>query len=159
LRDVSEMPADMGEVGGKFHIPQSEFPDQFDLVWCAASVYGQPQPDNVMARERRGWESVWGSDFGGRYKHFVPTGGKLDEPIVRDGLMLMARPASWSAKAREEDRRKAAAPVLAQAKSLQSGQVEGVRFPGRPLNVSGRSGISKTVEPLDAPALRQGPEL
>ena len=154
LRDVSEMlPAD--EAGTKLNIPASEFPEGYDLIWAACSIYGQPQPDNIMAREKRGFVSVWGSDFDGKYKHFVPPGGKMDEPIVRDGLMLMARDARWSARAREEDKRRAAAPVLAQTKSIQSGQIDGLGgFEGRAMNVNGRRGISKTVEPLDAGAIR-----
>jgi hypothetical protein len=155
LRDPSEMPADSESLGGKLHIAKEDFPDGRDLIWCAASVYGQPQPDNVMARERRGWEPVWGSDFEGRFKHFVPSGGKMDEPIVKDGLMLMARDLRWSMKAKAEEARKAAAPVLAQAQQLQRGQVDGVAFPGRALNVSGRQGLSKSVEPLDAAAIRE----
>ena len=44
-------------------------------------------------------------------------------------------------------------PVVAQTKALQSGRVEGVRFPegARAIPVSGRMGIAKSVEPLSIP--------
>jgi hypothetical protein len=146
------MPADT-EGSSIFSIARSDWPDGRELIWCTVSVFGQPQDDNRMKRERRGYEGVWPEDFGGRYAHLVPSGHQ--GPIIKDGMMLMCRQTTWGDRAREEERRKAAAPVLAQAQSLQRGQLDGVAFPGRALNVSGRSGISKSVEPLDAGAIRE----
>lgn len=150
IRPVSEMAEFTDDVSG-LNIPKSEHPDQFDLIWCTTSVFGQPTNDLLMKRERRGYEAVHAEDFEGRYAYLVR--GQQSGPIVKDGMMLMARPTSWGEKAREEEKRKASGAVAQQTRSLQSGHVEGVRF----LDGTRPGKVSKTVEPLDSEALRSTP--
>jgi len=57
-RPISEMPEYDENIGNTLHIRRDEWPDGIVLQWITASVYGQPQPDNVSKYARRGWEPV-----------------------------------------------------------------------------------------------------
>jgi hypothetical protein len=122
LRPVSEM-AEMQE-STPLHIDPKDFPDQFDLQWVTSEVFGQPT-NRRMRFEQRGWESVHGDDFDGRYDgRFMPAGHNGE--IKMEGMVLMARPKAWSNKARQEDQRAAQQAVRVKADQLGAGQIPGV---------------------------------
>jgi hypothetical protein len=149
LRSVEEMPNEETPVS-KIHISTRDYPEGFDLLWAAASIYGQPQPDLMAERYRMGWEHVHAEDFDGRYRKFAPTGH--EGPIEHNGLVLMARPKAWSDKARARERHKAQAAI----KNIEERHRGGV-VAGPSLLAEGAqhqtarmvSGIRRTVEPLD----------
>jgi hypothetical protein len=147
LRPVSEMPE--AQESTPLHIDKSDFPDDFDLQWITTSVLGQPQASNRMKHERRGWESLRGDDFGGRYDGRWTAPGDKGE-ITVDGMTLMARPKTWSDKARKDDQRAAQAAVRVKQEQLGAGELPGVAGAGHP---SARSfnHLRKRTERLDVP--------
>jgi hypothetical protein len=147
LRPVSEM-ADQQE-STPLHIPASDFPDQFDLTWVTDSVLGQPQGSHRMRREQRGWVPVHGEDFGGKYDgRFTPKGTQGE--INVDGMVLMARPKSWSEKARKEDQRAAQQAVAIKAQQLGRGALPGVSGADH-VSAKNFNHLRKHHEPLQVP--------
>jgi hypothetical protein len=147
LRPVSEMPD--AQENTPLHIDKGDFPDDFDLQWITTSVLGQPQSSNRMKHERRGWEPVHGDDFGGRYDGRWTAPGDLNE-ITVDGMTLMARPRTWSEKAKADERRAAHAAVRVKQEQLGAGELPGVAGASHP---SARSfnHLRKRTERLDVP--------
>jgi hypothetical protein len=117
-RPVTEMPDDTED--DRLRIPRDQFPDQMDLCWVTSSILGQPQPNNLSRRARRGWEPVHGDDFEGLYDgRFTAPDHK--GPIEIDGLMLCARTLSWSKQAKAEELARAQGAVQIKAQALANG--------------------------------------
>jgi hypothetical protein len=126
LRPIAEMAEDE-PTGSRLWIDPKEFPEGFDLCWITKSVHGQPQPSHFSRRLKRGWVPVCAGDFEGKFDgRFTPPGHQGE--IEVDGLVLAARDARWSAKARQEDRMNAAAAVLIKEQQLGSGELQGVKM-------------------------------
>jgi hypothetical protein len=150
LRDPSEMPPEVE--GNRMFIHRSEYPDGFDLQFVTKSIYGQEQPSHLAGFYRRGWEPVHGDDFGGKFSgRWTPVVHK--GPIEIDGMILVARDARWSAKAKEDDRRKAQMALAVKEQQLRGGQIEGVSMDGGSRHPSALASnkIRKSYERLDVP--------
>jgi hypothetical protein len=147
LRPISEMPEPRETT--PLHIDKKDLPDQFDLQWVTSEVLGQPQSGHRMRHEQRGWVPVHGEDFDGKYDGwFLPKGHQGE--IKVDGMVLMARDARWSEKARAEDQRNAQAAVRVKQEQLGAGQLPGVNGAD---HSSARSfnHLRKRTERLDVP--------
>jgi hypothetical protein len=150
LRPLEEMPPEVE--GSRMHIDKSEYPDGFDLQFVTKSIYGQEQPSHTAGFYRRGWEPVHGTDFEGRFDgRWTPPGYK--GPIEIDGMILVARDARWSAKAKEDDRRKAQMALAVKEQQLRGGQIEGVGMDGGSTHPSALASnkIRKSYERLRVP--------
>ena len=82
----------------KFFIPQElkdAHPD-VSFEWKRESVYGQSDPYYLAEQRNQGWEPVDADDMPG----LTPPGHQ--GPIIREGLVLMARPAELTKQARDE---------------------------------------------------------
>src|SRR6516165_11666219 len=60
----------------------------YSLLWVCFECNGKPFPQLVSARRRNGYSDVRKGNFGGALDHLCDKDGR----IVREGLMLMARP-------------------------------------------------------------------
>jgi hypothetical protein len=150
LRDLEEMPPEVE--GSRMHISRSEWPDGSSLQWVTKSVYGQEQPSHTAGFYRRGWEPVWGEDFGHRFAgRWTPVGHQ--GPIEVDGMILCARDARWSEKAKQDDMRKAQGALAVKEAQLRGGQIEGVGMDGGSRHPSALASnkIKKSYERLQVP--------
>jgi hypothetical protein len=137
----------------RLHIPRHMFPDQFDLQWVTDSIFGQPQPNHRSRHERRGWEPVHGDDFDGRFDGMhTPVGYKGE--INVDGLVLMARPKTWSDRARTEDAARAGQAVAVKRQAISSGSAlaeQGVAFSTTHPSLRTVNRAKGTMERLEVP--------
>jgi hypothetical protein len=150
LRPLDEMPPEVE--GNRMHIDKSEYPDGFDLQFVTKSIYGQEQSSHLAGFYRRGWEPVRGNDFEGRFDgRWTPPGHT--GPIEIDGMILVARDARWSKKAKEDDMRKAQMALAIKEQQLRGGQIEGVGFDGGSQHPSALAlnKIRKSYERLQVP--------
>lgn len=102
----------------KFEVPQAAL-DRFKaagwtLEFKRHTLMGQEDPSYQVALGENCWEAVTTDEIPG----FMPSGHS--GAIVRDGLMLMKRPAYLTEEARQEDT--AAARGMIRAKEAQLGQ-------------------------------------
>ena len=169
LRGVEEYP-DAEQADTKFFIdrgirpgthpryPQGrkgDYPDGFDLQWVAISVWGQPLPQFEAEYARKGWQAVYPHDFDGRYAgRFVPHSHQ--GPIVLDGLMLMARPMSWTEKARGLASREAHNQVAIKVNQLQQGELDKVTLDTQHKHLDKTNYVRTSIEGVGAPG---GPPL
>lgn len=110
------------EEESKLRIPRHQFPDGFDLQWVTHSVFGKEEPQHKAKYQRQGWVTVLAEEWGGKYgRMFMPDGYQGE--INVDGLVLMARPESWSAKARALEAQRARERVYLKEQQLRSGEL------------------------------------
>jgi 3',5'-cyclic AMP phosphodiesterase CpdA len=150
LRPIEEMPDEVE--GSRMTIDKAEWPEGFSLQWVTTSVYGQPQPSHSAGFYRRGWEPVHAADFAGRFEgRWTPPGH--EGPIEVDGMILCARDARWSEKARKDDARKAQLALAVKEAQLKGGQIEGVSMDGGARHPSALASnkIRKSYERLSVP--------
>jgi hypothetical protein len=134
------------------HIDKSEFPDGFDLQFITKSIYGQEQPSHTAGFYRRGWEPVWAQDFDARFDgRWTPPGHT--GPIEIDGMILVARDARWSKKAKEDDMHKAQGALAVKEAQLRGGNIEGVGMDDGAKHPSALASnrIKKSYERLQVP--------
>jgi hypothetical protein len=113
------MPADDGTGDLRLHIPKSRWPDQFDLQWITTSVFGQPTNTHRARHEKMGWEACLLGDFEGALDEY---GTGVPGAIEHEGMTLYARPATWSAKARERDLARAVGAVQIKENQIRGGE-------------------------------------
>lgn len=113
----------------KFEIPPHMIPKGMDPLWLPVTIAGAPNP-LVGDYYRAGWQPAAASDFpelsgyGTEYPESMVSRGLLknvgaEEPIVKDGLMLVLRPKELSAAAREYEKSEANAQVDNQMRRLK----------------------------------------
>lgn len=161
LRGPEEYPMD-DMAGSKFHIagPKrrgdgsviswGEYPEGFDLQWVGITIWGQHQPQIEAEFTRKGWEPVHHGDFDGRFDgRFLPRSHV--GPIVAEGLMLVARPMSWSDKARGLATREANNRVAIKVGQLKAGELDGVTLNPQHKHLKDTNYINVDVETVSAP--------
>lgn len=105
----------------KYEIPPHMIPKGMDPLWLPVTIAGAPNP-LVGDYYRAGWQPATSADFpelsgyGTEYPPAMISRGLLknveaEEPIIKDGLMLVLRPKELSAAARAEEGREANAMV------------------------------------------------
>lgn len=108
----------------KLHIPKDMWPQDFSLQWVTHSVWGRPEYQHRARYERSGWVSVMVGEFDGRYDRFMPGGANGE--IIQDGLVLMARPRSWSERATMNNVKRGRERVFIKEQQLRMGDLNGV---------------------------------
>lgn len=159
-RPVSEM-AEYGETpANPLHIRKDDYPEGFELIWATKEVHGQPVPEIINERLRRGYNFVHEEDFEGRYRHrWTPSGHQ--GAIEYNGLALMARSKAWGEKGRAQERAAAKAKVRSVEEKHRGGVLSGTTLlsEGAQHDSARRwSGIKKTIEPLDMGPITRGDE-
>jgi hypothetical protein len=79
----------------------------YSLLWVCFESLGRPYPELVNARKRNGYSEVKKGNFGGCLDHLADRDGRL----VKEGLVLMARPNQIEEMARRHDTRAAKAAI------------------------------------------------
>jgi hypothetical protein len=79
----------------------------YSLLWVCFECNGKPFPNLVSARKRNGYAEVRRGNFGGALDHLCDKDGR----IVREGLVLMARPMEIQRMAVAHDVRAAKAAI------------------------------------------------
>ena len=97
----------------------------YSLLWVCFECNGKPFPQLVSARRRNGYSDVRKGNFGGALDHLCDKDGR----IVREGLMLMARPIEIQRMAEAHDARAARAAVENMRRSHADEGVSGISMP------------------------------
>lgn len=151
-RDISEYIEE--EESDRLKIAKSDYPDGFDLQWVTRSVWGRPESQLLGRFQRKGWKSVLPGEFEGKYDHFVAAGHEGD--IEVDGLVLMARPKTWSDRAKALDDRAAIEKVQIKTQQLTGGEVDGVKFDTQHPSARAVSRVNRSYETIAVPPDRKG---
>lgn len=120
---------DEDDVGGlgeespdRLAIDPALVPEGMSLQWVTDSVYGQGVPQHRARFEKRGWTPVHQEDFDGAFDGmFMPRGAEGE--IKVDGMVLMARPAEMTRKARLDEKRRANEVVRIKEQALRGGDI------------------------------------
>jgi hypothetical protein len=122
--------------------------DGFALQWITRAVRGMETPQEVSKMTRGGWTPVHQSDFDGMLDgDFMPKG--LDDVIVVDDCMLVARPIEIHNKAKAMERRMANSPLQITEEQLGRG-IPGVTGSDHPSATRGNM-IKKHIERIEIP--------
>lgn len=135
----------------QLRIAKSEWPQHFALQWITESVWGQPFPQHRARAEKAGWVPVHQEDFDGKYRGRFMSADYEGE-IKLDGLVLMARPQSWSDRANNIMKARAQQRVQIKEMQLRSGDLSGVTLsPDHPTAV--RSNIvDRSIDTISVPS-------
>lgn len=97
-------------------------PEGMSLQWVTEAVLGKPMPERLAGFERKGWTVVHNDDFDGQLDGLFNKKG-AQEPIRKDGMVLVARPKEMTAKARRRDHMAALEKVKIKEQALRGGDV------------------------------------
>jgi hypothetical protein len=122
--------------------------DGIALQWVTKSVRGQETPQELSKMTKGGWTPVHQSDFDGILDGmFMPKG--VDEQIIVEDCLLVARPTELQKKARTAEGREARRPLQVVDEQLGHG-IPGVTGSGHPTALRGNM-INRTVERIEIP--------
>lgn len=80
----------------RFFIADEDKPEGVDFNWKRFSVQGQEDPYYISNMRQQGWEPVDAEDM----PNLAPEGAT--GPIIKDGMILMARPMELTMQSRKE---------------------------------------------------------
>lgn len=120
--------------------------DGVALQWVTKSVRGQEMPQELSKMTRGGWTPVYQSDFDGLLDGMFLSKG-IDDVIMVDDCMLVARPAEIQVKARREQMREAGRPLQIAEEQLGHG-IPGVTGSN---HRSVQNSIKRTMERVEIP--------
>jgi hypothetical protein len=124
----------------------------FVLMWVVHECNGKPFPDLVNARQRNGFAEVKAENFGGVLRHMA----NKDGAIVKEGLVLMARPVQIERKARAHDERMAKGAIEQMKRSHSELGPEGITMPDGNNKIARAKNMHRqTFEPLPRNARRR----
>lgn len=115
--------------------------DGLALQYIAEECYGKSLDRDVAQYVRNGWTRVEAGDIDGIHGDALGYGG----------LRLYARPVELERKAKEHDKRKAAAVVATKNQGLLSGDLPGVTLDARHPSAVRNNRINRTIEPIAIP--------
>jgi hypothetical protein len=122
--------------------------DGIALQWVTKSVRGQETPQELSKMTKGGWTPVHQSDFDGILDGmFMPKG--VDEQIIVEDCLLVARPTELQKKARAAEGREARRPLQVVDEQLGHG-IPGVTGSAHPTAIRGNM-INRTVERIEIP--------
>jgi hypothetical protein len=127
----------------KFYIDPSIIPDGWSYEWRTHTILGKEDPSYEVNLARRGWEPVPRS----RHPFLMPE-GYTGETILRDGQMLMERPAEITNEAKAREYRSARDQV--RAKEEQLGAAPPGQF-GRDNKGAPLANVKKSFESIPIP--------
>jgi len=134
----------------QLRIPKNEWPAGFALKWVTESVWGQPFPQVRARSEKGGWVPVHQEDFDGAYRgRFMPH--DFNGKIKVDGLVLMARPQTWSDKAERVNRSRAEQRVQIKEAQLRMGDLGGVTLAADHPSAVRSNIIERSVDTIAVP--------
>lgn len=107
----------------KFFFDRAKIPDGWDYEFKRDTVYNQSDPAYQVQLARNGWQPVPLS----RHPEEMPA-GYAGNTILRDGQVLMERPAEMTKMARDHEQRMARRQVRAKEEQLTSANLPGVSF-------------------------------
>lgn len=111
--------------------------DGVALQWATKSVRGMETPQQMSQMTRGGWTPVHQSDFDGLLDGlFMPKG--VDEPIIVEDCILVARPVEIQRKAIAAQRREASRPLQIAEEQIGQG------IPG--VTGSNHKSVSNTIK-------------
>lgn len=129
-------------------IVQSLWRDGIALQWVTKSVRGQEAPQELSKMTRGGWTPVHQSDFDGLLDGMFMSKG-VDDAIVVDDCLLVARPAEIQKKARVAAERDSRRPLQIAEEQLGHG-IPGVTGSDHPTATRGNY-AKKTMERVEIP--------
>jgi len=94
---------EVDDLVSQFHVDAHRIPPGVSLEWKRHTTLGQRDQSYENRMLEQGWRPVPARLF----PDFMPQGTPPDDPIVRDGNMLMARRKELTDQAREQERRAA----------------------------------------------------
>jgi hypothetical protein len=97
----------------------------YSLLWVCFESLGRPFPELVNARKANGYAEVVRGNFGGSLDHLADRDGRM----VKEGLVLMARPTQIEEMARQHDKRAAKAAVENMRRSHRDEGLSGISMP------------------------------
>lgn len=137
------------ETPDKLHIDSGLVPEGISLQWVTDSVYGQSMAQHRSGFERKGWTPVHQEDFDGVFDGmFMPKGAQGE--IMNEGLVLMARPKEFTAKAKKLERRAALEQVHIKEQALRGGDIP-ISLDARHASALQTNKIGKSYERLPIP--------
>ena len=111
--------------GDKLGIPKDQWPEGITMMWVTQEVRGDRGLDRTPMFETSGWLPVHGEDFDGQFDGmFTPKGTR--GPIVKEGLMLMAKPTEMVDKSYKRDQQDAKNVVQIKERDIFGGKMDGV---------------------------------
>ena len=138
------------EGSDRLHIPEelvdSLWRDGIALQWATKSVRGMETPQEMAKMTRGGWTPVHQSDFDGALDGMFMSKG-VDEPIVVDDCILVARPAEIQKKAKRAMDRDATMPLQITEEQIGHG-IPGVTGSG---HKSVKNSINRVMERVEIP--------
>lgn len=123
----------------KFYIDPRDIPDGWDYNWKRYETLGQTDGSYEVELAQAGWEAVDVS----RHPHMMPANHK--GPIIREGMILMERPAEISNRAKFLELQEARRVVKEKERAL--GLAPAGTFDRDPR----RSGVTKEYIPMEIP--------
>lgn len=124
-------------------------PEGMSLQWVTDSVYGQAVPQHRAKFEKRGWTPIHQEDFDGAFDGlFMPKGAEGE--IKVDGMVLMARPAEMTRKAKISERIKAQEVIRIKEQALRGGDINTSLDSQHPSALK-TNRISRTMERIQIP--------
>ena len=117
--DIDNLP---DESPDRLRVDPAIVPEGMSLQWVSDSIYGQAIPQHRAKFEKRGWTPIHQEDFDGVFDGlFMPKG--MEGEIKVDGMVLMARPAEMTRKAKLVERRNAQEAVRIKEQALRGGDI------------------------------------
>lgn len=129
----------------RLFVPPEIIPDGMTYQWITDSIFGQQQPLRRAKFERKGWLPVPAERHPGRW---MPMDYKGE--INVDGLVLMERPAEFTRRAQEHERRKAREQVWIKEQQLRGGDV-GTTLDSHHRSAQNFNHIRKSYERFEVP--------
>jgi hypothetical protein len=83
----------------RYYVQPGKIPDGWSYEWKRWAVMNQEDPSYLISLQENGWEAV----PAGRHPELVANGVNGEAAIIRDGMILMERPAQLTAEAKQED--------------------------------------------------------
>jgi hypothetical protein len=125
----------------KYHIDPAKIPQGWSYEWKRFSTFGQEDRSYMQSLADNGWEAVPCD------RHPEMMGNGYSGPIVRDGMILMERPAQLTREARIEDNEIAREMIRVKERQLRD-TPDGTMTRDDPRV---RPRINRSYEPADIP--------
>lgn len=140
----------MEDTPDRLRIPHDIWPEGMTLQWVTDSVLGQSMGQHRSTFERTGWTPVHQSDFDGRFDGMFMQRG-VEGEIKYEGLVLMARPAELTAKAKATEARKAREVVAIKEQAWRGGDLPNVTLDSQHKSALQTNKVNRSYERIEVP--------
>jgi hypothetical protein len=144
--EIRESNAHIEEIQNKYDIDPSVVPDGWTYEWKRWEILNKQDPAHMQELARSGWEAVPAT----RHPEMMPFGYDDTNTIIRDGMILMERPAEITAEARRVQHKAARDQRTQKEQQLQHGP-DGITpdFDANPKNM--KQVLKKGYESIPVP--------